>query len=84
MLTFGGLLYRPPITDEGQIWYAKADRSSTFTGRISSECVHCVAFLINAKRKVTLNFGLRPKSKTKTYRLNQSLRPKFGLKPKLI
>ena len=44
MLTFGGLLYRPPITDEGQIWCAKVDRSSTLTGRISSECVHCVAF----------------------------------------
>ena len=44
MLTFGGLLYRPPITDEGQIWCAKADRSSTLTCRISSECVHCVAF----------------------------------------
>ena len=44
MLTFGGLLYRPPITDEGQIWSAKADRSSTLTGRISSECVHFVAF----------------------------------------
>jgi len=22
---FGGLLYRPPFTDEGQIWYAIAD-----------------------------------------------------------
>ena len=41
---FWGLLYRPPITDEGQIWCAKADRSSTLTGRISSESVHCVAF----------------------------------------
>ena len=41
---FWGLLYRPPITDEGQIWCAKADRSSTLTGRISSEYVHCGAF----------------------------------------
>ena len=39
-----GLLYRPPITDEDQIWCVKADRSSTLTGRILSECVHCVVF----------------------------------------
>ena len=43
-LTFGGLLYRPPITDEGQIWCATADRTSTLTCQISSECVHCVGF----------------------------------------
>ena len=39
-----GLLYRSACTDEGQIWCAKADRTSTLTGQISSECVHCVAF----------------------------------------
>ena len=39
-----GLLYRPAFTDKGQIWCAKADRTSTLTCRISSECVHCVAF----------------------------------------
>jgi len=44
ILTFGGLLYRPPITDEGQIWCATADRTSTLRCQISSECVHCVAF----------------------------------------
>jgi len=41
---FWEILYRPPITDEDQIWCAKADRSSTLTGRISSECVYYVAF----------------------------------------
>ena len=44
ILTLGGLLYRPAFTNEGQIWCAKADRTSTLTCRISSECVHCVAF----------------------------------------
>jgi len=42
-----GLLYRPAFTDEGQILCAKADRTSTLTCQISSECVycvHCVAF----------------------------------------
>ena len=32
-----GLLYRPPFIDEGQIWYAKADRTCTPTCQISSE-----------------------------------------------
>ena len=39
-----GLLYRPAFTDKGQIWCAKADRTSTLTCRISSESVHCVGF----------------------------------------
>jgi len=30
ILTFGGLLYRPPFTDNGQIWYAIADPCCTF------------------------------------------------------
>ena len=38
-----GLLYRPPFTDEGQIWWVGADPRSTLTRQISSECVHCVA-----------------------------------------
>ena len=42
ILNFGGLLYRLPFTDKAQIWCAKADLSCTLTGRISSECVHCV------------------------------------------
>ena len=29
---FWGLLYRPPFTDEGQIWYATADPQCTFGG----------------------------------------------------
>ena len=39
-----GAFVPTPITDEGQIWCAKADRSSTLTCQISSECVYCVAF----------------------------------------
>jgi len=42
--TFWGLLYRPPFTGEGQIWWARADPESTLTGQISSECVYCVGF----------------------------------------
>jgi len=42
--TFWGLLYRPPFIDEGQIWFARADRRSTLSCEISSECVHCVGF----------------------------------------
>jgi len=43
-LIFGGLLYPPPFTDEGQIWCARAEPRSTVTDQISSECVHCVGF----------------------------------------
>jgi len=43
-LTFGRLLYRPPFTDEGQIWCATADPSSILTCQISSEFVHIVGF----------------------------------------
>jgi len=39
LLTFGGLLYQPPFTDEGQIWCARADPSSTLTRQISWEFV---------------------------------------------
>ena len=48
-----GLLYRPPITDEGQILCAWADPRSTLTCQISSECVHCVGF----QWPKTHNFG---------------------------
>ena len=44
ILAFLGLLYRPPFTDEGQIWCATAGPRSTLTCQISSECVHCVSF----------------------------------------
>jgi len=37
-----GLLYRPPFTNEGQIWCAIADPRSTFTCEISSRSVYCV------------------------------------------
>ena len=41
---FWVLLYRPPFTDEGQIWWVGADPRSTLTRQISYECVHCVGF----------------------------------------
>jgi len=44
ILTFCGLLYRPPFTDVGQIWCAKADPRFALTCQISSECVNCVGF----------------------------------------
>ena len=44
ILTFWGLLYGPPFTNECQIWCATADPRPTLTGQISSECVHCVGF----------------------------------------
>jgi len=44
ILTFGGLQYRPPFTDEGQVRCARADRRSTLSRQISSECVYCVSF----------------------------------------
>jgi len=34
ILTFWGLLYRPPFTDEGQIWCVRADPRSTLTRKI--------------------------------------------------
>ena len=43
IVTFWGLLYRTPFTDEGQIWCAIADPQSTFMCQISSRSVHSVA-----------------------------------------
>ena len=34
ILSFGGLLYRPPFTNEGQIWCARADPRHTLTRQI--------------------------------------------------
>jgi len=39
---FWGLLYRPPFTDEGQIWCSVADPRSTLTCEISSRSVSSV------------------------------------------
>ena len=36
-----GVPYRPPFSDEGQIWCSRADPRSTLMRQISSECVHC-------------------------------------------
>ena len=43
ILTSGGLLYRTPFTDEGQILCAGGD-PITLTYEISCECVLCVGF----------------------------------------
>ena len=62
ILTFWGLLYRPPFTDEDQIWCAIADPRSTLTCQISYQSVYSV---VRWRRKKTNfchilpNFGLR-------------------------
>ena len=43
ILTFWGLLYRTPLTDEGQIWCAIADPRYTLTCQILSGSVYSVA-----------------------------------------
>ena len=43
ILTFWGLLYRLPFTDDGQMWCAIADPRSTLTCQISSESLYSVA-----------------------------------------
>ena len=40
---FWGLLYRPPITDESQIWCATADPQHTFTCQNLSRSVYSIA-----------------------------------------
>ena len=50
-----GLLYRPPFTDEGQMWYAIGDPWYTFTCEISSRSVYSVVLC----RRKTPIFGLR-------------------------
>jgi len=40
---FGGLLYRPPFTDEGQIWTSIVDSRCTLTCQISYRSVYSVA-----------------------------------------
>jgi len=42
ILTFWGLLYQAPYTDEGKIWCAIADPRYTFTCEISSRSVYSV------------------------------------------
>jgi len=43
MLTFCWILYRPPFTDEGQIWCAIVDPRCTLTRQMSSRSVYSVA-----------------------------------------
>ena len=52
ILTFCGLLYRRPFTDEGHIWCAIADPRSTLKCQISSRSVYSVVLW----RRKTPNF----------------------------
>jgi len=58
ILTFWGLLYRPPFISEGQIWCAIADPRHTFTCEISSRWVYSVV-LWRRKTPIFAIFGLR-------------------------
>ena len=75
ILTFWGLLYRPPFTDEGQFWCARAESRSTLTGRISYECVHCVGFRW-PKKQFWANFDIFGSSCTDPV---LPMRAKFGV-----
>jgi len=57
-LIFEGLLYRPPFTDEDQIWCAVGDPRYTFTCEISSRSVYYVV-LWGRKIPIFAVFGLR-------------------------
>jgi len=43
ILTFGAPV-PTHFTDEGQIWWTRADPRSTLTRQIWCECIHCVSF----------------------------------------
>ena len=58
ILTFEGLLYRPPFTYEGQIWCATADPQSTFTCQNFSRSVYSIA-LWRQKKPNFVVFGLQ-------------------------
>jgi len=55
---FWGLLYRPPFTNEGQIWCATEDPWYMLTCQISSRSVYSVA-LWRRKTPIFAVFGLR-------------------------
>ena len=59
ILTFWGLLYRPPFTDEGQIWFALTDTQYTFTCEISSRSVYSVVLWRRKPQLFLLFFGLQ-------------------------
>ena len=54
ILTFSGLLYRRPFTEEGQIWCAIADIWSTLTCQISSRSVYSVVLWWRKKNNFCL------------------------------
>jgi len=58
ILTFWGLLYRPPFTDEGHIWFDIAHPRHTLVCQISSRSVYSVA-LCWRKHQFLPFFGLR-------------------------
>jgi len=59
ILTFWGLLYRPPFIDEGQIWCAIADPRYTFTCEISSRSIYSVVLWRRITPIFVVFFGLR-------------------------
>jgi len=54
----GGILYRSPFTDEGQIWCARADPWSTLTCHISPRLVYFVSFG-GEKEQILIFYWLR-------------------------
>ena len=58
ILTFWGLLYRPPFGDEGQTWCAVADPRSTLTCQISSRSIYSVILWLR-KAQFLPFFGIR-------------------------
>jgi len=54
ILTFGGLPYQPPFTDDSQIWCATAGPPYTLTRQISSRSVYSVTVW----RQKTPNFAV--------------------------
>jgi len=72
LLTFWGLLYRPSITDEGQIWCAIADPWSTFTCKISPRSVYSLAAK-NPNFAVFPFFGLRQFSDVANWHQSQKV-----------
>jgi len=59
ILTFRGLLYRHPFTDEDQIWCATADPWCTLTYQISSRSVYSVALCWRKPPIFAVFYGLR-------------------------
>ena len=59
ILTFWGLLYRPPLTDDGQIWCATAYPRYALTRQMSSGSVYSVVLCWRKKKQFLAFFRLR-------------------------